>query len=61
MNQPINLKQAVAQGKLAEFMAQHPHNPVSLDLEKRFEQVLDSMAKAKPTDGETFPNQNPED
>ncbi len=53
MEQPINLKQAVAQGKLDEFMAQHPHKATSHDLEKRFEKVLDSMAKAKPADGET--------
>lgn len=45
MNQPINLKQAVAQGKLDEFMARHSHEPVPRDREERFEQVLNSMIK----------------
>lgn len=49
MAQSINLKQAVAQGKLDDFMVQHPHGPVSHDLEERFEQVLNSMAKGKST------------
>ena len=61
MNRNLTLKQAVKQGKFDGFIAQYHHNPVSRDLQKQFEWVLDSMVKGKPTDGETYPLPNSED
>jgi hypothetical protein len=54
----VNLKQALARGKLKQFAKEHENKDPHPMGKERFETVMDAMVKGKPLEGKAAPTTN---